>query len=238
MRVAICALLTAVILIPGAILGLAAGGAVNQTLPGNPTDPIKLALTALSGFIGMFVGGAVWGWSISRVTRAGAGRRMAVASGIGFALTTIVVVLTLGFLEDLVVEQQRGPQLPIHNVFTLLFVPAAAIITGASGAALGFGMRDQALAGRLGWMCALGGGCAFLVVNLTLDGLGFRVGAAGAAERATMITTTLLGNLAAAMAGGAVIGWFARGWSRSFAGSGNRDTAHRRAPQIRRLGGK
>ena len=227
MRVAICALLTAVILIPGTILGIAAGGLANQTLPGNATDPIKLTLTVLSAFASMFVGGAVWGWSISRVTKAAAGRPMAVAGGIGFALSTLVVVLTLGFLEDLVVQQQRGPQLPIHNVFTLLFVPAAAIITGASGAALGFGMRDRALAGRLAWMCAIGGGCAFLVVNLTLDGLGWRVGAPGAAARATMLTTAVLGNVAAALAGGSVIGWSARGWSRSSAGSGNRDTAHR-----------
>ena len=214
MGVAICALLTAFVLIPGAILGLAAGGLVNQTLPGNPTDPLKLALTVLSGFIGMFVGGAVWGWSISRVTKAGAGRRMAVAGGIGFALSTIVIVLTLGFLEDLVVEQQRGPQLPIHNVFTLLFVPAAAIGAGGCGAALGFGMRDRAMAGRLALMCAIGGACAFLVVNLTLDGLGLRVGAPGAAARATMLTTALLGNFAAALAGGAIIGYSVRGWKR------------------------
>ncbi|TMF87742.1 MAG: hypothetical protein E6I07_07020 [Chloroflexi bacterium] len=227
MRVAICALLTAFVLIPGAVLGLAVGGGVNQALPGNSTDPIKLGLTALSAFIGMFVGGAVWGWSISRVMKAAAGRRMAVAGGIGFALSALVVILTLGFLEDLVVEQRRGPQLPIHNVFTLLFVPAAAIIAGVCGAALGFGMRDWAMAGRLAWMCAIGGGCAFLVVNLTLDGLGWRVGAPGAAARATMLTTAVLGNVAAALAGGSVIGWSARGWSRSSAGSGNRDTAHR-----------
>src|SRR5205823_6934277 len=112
----------------------------------------------------------------------------------------------------------RGPQLPIHNVFTLLFTPGAAIIAGASGAALGFGMRDWAMAGRLAWMCAITGGCAFLVVNLTLDGLGWRVGGPDAAARATMLTTALLGNLAAAMTGGAVIGWFARGWSRSSVG--------------------
>ena len=206
MRVAICALLTAVILIPGAILGIAVSGAVNQTLPGNPTDPIKLALTVLSAFAGMFVGGAVWGWSISRITKVAAGRRVAVAGGIGFGLCALVVILTLGFLEDLIVTQQRGPQLPIHNVFTMLFGPAAAIITGASGAALGFGLRARALAGRLAWMCAISGGCAFLVVNLTLDGLGWRVGAPGAEARATMLTTALLGNLLAALAGGAVIG--------------------------------
>ena len=238
MRVAICALLTAVILIPGAIVGIAGGGFVDATLPGNATDPIKLALTVLSSFTGMFVGGAAWGWSISRLTKAAAGRRMAVAGGIGFALCTIVVVLTLGFLEDLVVQQQRGPQLPIHNVFTMLFVPAAAIITGASGAMLGFGMRDPALAGRLAWLCAISGGCAFLVVNLTLDGLGFRVGAPGAEARATMITTALLGNLAAALAGGAIIGYSARGWSRAFAGSGSQDSGHRHARRFRHPGGR
>jgi len=206
MRVAICALLTGVILIPGAVLGIAVGGLVNATLPGNATDPIKLALTVLSAFIGMFVGGAAWGWSISRVTKVAAGRRMAVAGGIGFGLCALIVILTLGLLEDLIVGQQRGPQLPIHNVFTLLFGPAAAILAGASGAALGFGMRDRATAGRLAWMCAISGGCAFLVVNLTLDGLGWRVGAPGAAARSTMLTTALLGNLLAALAGGAVIG--------------------------------
>src|SRR5438309_10385513 len=115
MRVAICALLTAFILIPGAILGVAAGGAVDQTLPGNPTDPIKLALTVLSAFAGMFVGGAVWGWSISRSTKAAADRRMAVAGGIGFALSATGVILTSGLHADLCVELYGGAQLPIDD---------------------------------------------------------------------------------------------------------------------------
>src|SRR2546430_6281649 len=130
MRVAICALVTAFILIPGAILGVAAGGAVDQTLPGNPTDPIKLALTVLSAFAGMFVGGAVWGWSISRITKAAADRRMAVAGGIGVGFRAVVVILPFGFLEGFFVEQHGGPQLPIYNGFTLLFTPSAPIIRG------------------------------------------------------------------------------------------------------------
>ena len=207
MRVAICGLLTAFILIPGANLGLAAAGIVSGTLPGNSSDALKLALTSLSAVIVMFAGGAVWGWSISRVTKAAAGRRMGVAGGIGFASSATLVIVLLGFLENLVVEQQKGPQLPIHNVFTLLFVPAAAIIAGASGAALGLATRNRSMAGKLTWGCALAGGCAFLVVNLALDALGLRVGAPGAEERATMVTTALLGNFAAAIAGGAVIGW-------------------------------
>src|SRR2546421_9920066 len=130
MRVAICALLTAFILIPGAILGVAAGGAVDQTLPGNPTDPIKLALTVLSAFAGMFVGGAGWGWSISRITKAAADRRMAVGGGMGLGLSGIGVILPLGVLEDFFFEQSGGPQPPLHNVFTLLFTPGAGVIGG------------------------------------------------------------------------------------------------------------
>src|SRR2546423_14883552 len=121
MRVAICALLTAFILIPGAILGLAAGGAVDQTLPGNPTDPIKLALTVLSAFAGMFVGGAVWGWSISRITKAAADRRMAVAGGNGVGLSAVVGLLPVGVLEGFFVEQHRGPQLSVYKLVPVLF---------------------------------------------------------------------------------------------------------------------
>ncbi|MBI3741926.1 MAG: hypothetical protein HY257_09255, partial [Chloroflexi bacterium] len=95
---------------------------------------------------------------------------------------------------------------PIHNVFTLLFVPAAAIIVGVGGFALGIGTGDRIVARKLLLRCALAGGLAFLIVNLTMDALGWRVGAPNAAERATMLTTAFLGNFAAALAGGGVIG--------------------------------
>jgi hypothetical protein len=118
----------------------------------------------------------------------------------------ILVAFALTFFENLIVEQGQGPQLPIHNVFTLLFAPAAAIIAGVGAGALGIGMRDRTLALKLLWMCALTGGVAFLLVNLGLDAMDFRVGAPGAAERATMLTTAFLGNFSAALAGGGVIG--------------------------------
>lgn len=187
-------------------MGIAAGGIVMERLPWYFNDPVRFALAALAALAGMFAGGAVWGSAMSRLTKAAATRRMAMTGGIGFALSATPVALTLAFLENIVVAESRGPDLPIHNVFTLLFVAAAATIAGVSGAALGFATGDRATFGRLAWMCALAGGCAFLVVNLTMDALGWRVGAPGAAERATMLTTALLGNLAAAMAGGAVIG--------------------------------
>lgn len=200
------ALVTAFVLIPGAVVGVAAGASAHENLAGHLPDPLRIALSALLTLVGMFAGGALWGWSISRITRAGRAERMALLGGIAFACTATLVAFALGSLENPIVEQQRGPQLPVHNVFTLLFAPAAAVIAGVSGAALGVGAGGRALAGRLAWTCALAAGGAFVLVDLTMDALGWRVGAPGAAERATMLTKTFLGDLAAAIAGGAVIG--------------------------------
>jgi hypothetical protein len=49
-------------------------------------------------------------------------------------------------------------------------------------------------------------GAAFLLVNLVMYQLGYKVGAPGAAERATMLTVMMAGSLGAALAGGAAIG--------------------------------
>jgi hypothetical protein len=200
------ALATAFILILGIMLGIALGGALNERLPGHPTDLANILLPVIPAFGGVFAGGGAWGWTMSRITRAGERKRMAWAGALGFAPTLILVALALTLLENLIVEQSKGPPLPIHNVFTLLFVPAAAIIAGVGGLALGIGAQNRVLARRLLWQCALVGGSAFLVVNLGLDALGFRVGAPGAAERATMLTTAFLGNFVAALASGGVIG--------------------------------
>jgi hypothetical protein len=47
---------------------------------------------------------------------------------------------------------------------------------------------------------------AFLSVNLVMEALDWVVGAPQAAERFTMLTVMLTGNLGAALAGGAVLG--------------------------------
>ncbi len=197
---------TAFILIAGIIVGGALGAILNERLPGHPTDLVNVLLSAIPAFGGVFAGGAAWGWVISRITRAGERKRMTWAGAIGFGPTAILVAFALTFFENLIVEQGKGPQLPIHNVFTMLFVPAAAIIAGVGGFALGIGAKGHEMARKLLWTCAMAGGIAFLVVNLTMDALGWRVGAPGAVERATMLTTAFVGNFSAALVGGGVIG--------------------------------
>lgn len=200
------ALATAFILIGSFILGGALGAILNDRLPGHPTDLVNILLSAIPALGAVIAGGAGWGWTMSRIARAGERKRMAWAGAIGFGPTLILVGLALTFFENLIVEQGKGPQLPIHNVFTLLFAPAAAIISGVGAGALGIGLRDRTLAIKLLWQCALAGGITFLAVNLTLDTFGFRVGAPGAVERATMLTTAFLGNFSAALVGGGMIG--------------------------------
>ncbi|TMD59950.1 MAG: hypothetical protein E6I87_07945 [Chloroflexi bacterium] len=142
------ALATAFVLIPGVIVGVAVGQGVIGLLPGHSGD-LNLALAAIAVLVGLLPAGALWGWAISRITHAANGRRLAVAGGIGFAPTTVVVVLALTFFENLFVEQRQGPDLPIHNVFTMLFVPAAAILAGLTAFALGGGAQTVPAAARL-----------------------------------------------------------------------------------------
>jgi hypothetical protein len=129
---------------------------------------------------------------------------MALAGALGFAPVVIVAVVALTLGEFAFVQQRLLPDVPIHNIYTLLFVPAAALVTGVGGFALSVG-ASRAGAWSLSALCALGGGIAFLTVNLTLDALGMRVGAPGAELRATMLVTTLLGDTAAATVAGAII---------------------------------
>jgi hypothetical protein len=162
--------------------------------------------TLLGGLAGAFIGGMFWGWAMARLVAPDQSRRMPWAGGLGFGPTFIIVALVLTTLEVILV-QRGGTSLPIHIVFTLLFVPASAFIAAADGYALGIALKDWQLAGKLALGAGLTSALAFLVVILLMDTVGYRVGAPGAVERATMVTVLFVGIVASALAGGAVIGW-------------------------------
>ncbi len=71
--------------------------------------------------------------------------------------------------------------------------------------AIGVALGDIALALRLAAWTGLAAAAAFFVGDILMDLAGWRVGAPGAAERATMLTVMMVGNLAAAVAGGAML---------------------------------
>jgi hypothetical protein len=200
--------LTVVTLFGGLLGGILAGNLVFKILPGssvmNP-DPLHAAIAAIPTLIVIAAGSGAWGVSMARLAGESDTRRMAKAGLLGFAPITLILAFSLLGLEPLAVER-FGEQVPIHRVFTLLFVPTAFLISGVSAWAIGAGLRDRALAKSLMWRVGASGALAFLAVNLLMEAAGWVVGAPGAAERATMITVMSLGNLAAALAGGAVLG--------------------------------
>ena len=195
------AVITTVTLMGGMIVGMAIGVLVDR-MPFHAPDQTLILLA----IIPIFGGGALWGSLLTRIhgipNRTGA----AIAGGLSFGLGVIGAAILLGALERVLVEQLRLRSVPIHVVFTLLFVPATFLVATIEGSAilLVSGNRTRWLGSALA--TGVAAALSFLIVDLLLDALGWRVGAPRAAERATMLTIAFLGSAAAALSGGAVLG--------------------------------
>ncbi len=202
------ALMTPLCLIGTFFVGALLGDLLFAGLPGHLRDEARVALAALPVLICVSSGGALWGRALARIVHVGDVKRMMWAGALGYAPTLLVVALTLTVLEKLIVEQGRGPDLPLHVVFTLLFTPAVFLIATIGALALGLALRRGGPALPLALASGLAAGLTFLVVDFLMDSFGYRVGAPGAVQRATMITVLLTGDVAASLAAGTVIGWF------------------------------
>lgn len=201
------ALRTVGTLFGGLLLGLAVGTVVFHLLPGSDVTNAQIghaAIAAVPALLGFVAGGWLWGRQMGRLANADDLNRMARAGMLGFAPITFVLVVGLGLGEPLILEALGHTA--IHRVFTLLFVPSAFLIGGISAYAIGRGLGDRRLARALLWRIGSTAAATFLLINLTMEQLGWVVGAPGAAERATMVTVLALGNVGAALAGGAVLG--------------------------------
>ena len=200
------ALATAACLFGGLLLGLSAGIAFSN-LPMHMPDKTMNLISVILVLCILFASGTVWGSLIARISSSVNLRRMRWAGALSFAPSIILAGFTLASLERIIVERGQGPDLPIHVVFTILFVPAVFFIAGTGGLALGIALRSLRLGLRLAAGSGLSAALAFLCIDLLMDALGWRVGAPGAAERATMLTVMMAGALAAALVGGGTLGY-------------------------------
>ena len=195
------AIQTVLCLFGGLFVGSLLGNLMFNALPGH-----NITLAAITALAGVLIGSALWGVQMGKLVEATESRRMAVAGALGFTPVVVGLGLLLNALEPVAV-QQFGYMLPIHRLFTLLFVPAVFIISSVSAWAIGVGLQNLTLARVLWWRVGIAAALAFLTVNLVMEGLGWIVGAPRAADRATMLTVMFAGNLAGALLGGAVLGW-------------------------------
>ena len=195
-------------------LAYLAGGMVLAFIVALPIDAIpvhapQLAKNVLAGIVAltaMMVAAGAWARAISRAAGCGEDRRVAWAGALGFGPVVIVTGVALTLLEGLILEDGTAPTLPVHVVFTILFVPATFLVAGVAALTLGWVVNDLASAWRPAAMTGLAAAGAFLVADVLMDLAGWRVGGPNAAARATMLVVTTLGVTAAALAGGAVLG--------------------------------
>jgi hypothetical protein len=200
------ALGTAITLLGGVALGFGAGQLVTNALPVHLHDPVQIGLSATVGLALLALGGALWGVWMGLLAGYPAHRRMAWAGALGFGPITVLLAVLL-LLFELSGLERYALALPVHRLFTILFVPTAFLIAGVGSLAIGLGLNDPRLAWRMAWRAGLAGAVTFLIVNLILDALGWRVGGPNAEERATMLTVMFSGDLAAALTAGAIVGW-------------------------------
>lgn len=204
------ALLTTGYLFGGFAIGIGIGSIVGT--PGH--GGVALARNVLAGVAAlacMIVGGARWGRELARRTDAADVSRATRAGALSFGPSAIAAGLVLTLFEGIIVEQHRGPALPIHVVYGLLFVPAVFFVASSSVLVIGAGLRLRTTKRwQLALICGTAAAAAHFVVYQAMDRAGWRIGAPDAARRATMIVVTSLGALAAAVAGGAALGFLLR----------------------------
>jgi hypothetical protein len=189
-------------LIGGLLLGYMVGFVTFGALEGRLPESLTYMVAAFVASASALSGSALWGVGMSRLARSPMSWRVAWAGMLGFMPITLLLSMALQAAEPIVFQVN----LPLHRLFTLLFVPMVFLISGASslalGWAVGWGRAAPVLALRVGVTAAL----AFLAVDLGMEVLGWQVGGPGAEERATMLTVLFASNLGAAFAGGAVLG--------------------------------
>jgi hypothetical protein len=168
-------------------------------------------LSGLAGFAFLLVcfaiGGTVWGYGLARLYNAPDPLQVARKAILAFAGITILAGIALEVVFGLISALGSGFPMPIHHAFTLVFVPTAGLIAALLGSRMGQWLHSAPPPHRSSLYIGLSAALAFLVVNLVMLQLGWKIGAPGAAERMTMITVMLLSNTGAALAGGAALGY-------------------------------
>jgi hypothetical protein len=196
------AALTVLVLAGGLIASFLISSATFQALSGRVPGSLTFTLAVLVFCASTLFSSALWGVGMAHLAQVPASRRVAWAGILGFVPITLLLIFGLQAAEPIVFRTN----LPLHRLFTVLFVPSAFLIAGTSslvlGWALGWGRAAPVQALRVGLTAAL----AFLAVNLGMEALGWQVGEPGAAERATMLTVLFVSNLGAALVGGAMLG--------------------------------
>jgi hypothetical protein len=212
-RLTLAAALAGVCLPGSFVLTVATVMVVQQLLsPAFVIEETPGAMLLISvGVAWLSVAGAFWLRRVARLAGLTATRGAMLMTAVAHAVLTIAAVFGLGRLERYFVEDGHAT-MPLHQLFTLLFVPVVLVCAALLCACAALALRARPLTWRLAWRGGLAAALTFLALNVLQDLLGRRVGGPNAGATATMITVALIGNLGAAMAMSAVVVRELRAW--------------------------
>jgi hypothetical protein len=151
------------------------------------------------------IAGGLWGRGLGRIAGYTQTGGFSIAGALGIALPTGGAIAVLTAIEHNLARFVREG-MSVHIVFAIAFGLTALMLAGMGGFAIGVSLRNLQLTGQLALAGGGAGGLAFLVVNVVMDRLGFRVGAPLAEQRATMLVVAVLGLWATAIVGSVTIG--------------------------------
>ncbi len=191
-------------LVGGLIVGVALGAAIDGAGKAVPTLARVFAVVVAGSAV--IASARMWGGDMGRLANGSNTRAGGWSAALALTPAVVIVGLTLGELEPVLVQRGARLGLELHVVYTLLFVAATMIVAAIGAFALGTGLYRASFGVRLAIPAGLAAGAAFLAVALVMDALGWRVGAPDAGRRATMIVVTAIGLFAAATSAGGAIG--------------------------------
>jgi hypothetical protein len=192
-------------LIGGLVIGFAVGSLVEGMASPLPIL-LRRTLAALAAATVASIAGRIWARHVAQLVGAFVPHHLT-RTGVTLGATTVLIALGLAALEPGLIAGAAARQISVHVVYTVAFVPATALIAAIGAFALGLALQGSRLGVRLSLVAGLSAAVAFLLSALTMDTLGWRVGAPRAAERATMLVVTVVGATAAAILAGAAIGY-------------------------------
>jgi len=195
------AVVSAVSLMGGVGVGVALATLIDH-LPFHTPEQTLLLLV----MIPIFGGGALWGCLLARIHGLPNRIGVSLAGSLSFGLSVVGAATLLLRLERILIQQHHLSGVPVHVIFTLLFVPATFLVATIGSSAILLVSGNRTNWPRVALMTGLTAAVSFLILDLTLDSVGMRVGAPRAVERFTMLTVAFLGSTAAAFSAGCILG--------------------------------
>ena len=156
--------------------------------------------------LGAFIGGTFWARSVLQAPMSGKIWRAAITSGIAFGIMIFLAGYTLESFEQDLFRRNLLNALGIHSQFVGLFSIAIFLVVWITSSVMAFQVTGGRPALLYGLVTAVVCVLVFIIVDVVMYALGWRVGHIDFPERPTMTTVTGLGLLAAVLVGGTIIG--------------------------------